>query len=68
VRESAEHFRRAEELGIGSKDAWHLWALAHNAERLEALHELAPEVPEEEWCCFDHPDPGPPFDAGLEDF
>ena len=67
MKDSAEHFWWSEELGIGSKDAWHLWAHAHNAERLRALHEYAPEVPEEEWCVFDqppHPETPPPETRG----
>jgi hypothetical protein len=64
VREHSEHFRAAEKLGIGSRDAWHLWAHAHNTQRRQALREHAPEVPEE-WCVFDEPPTTPERDEGI---
>ncbi len=56
MREQPEHFRVAEGLGVGRADALELWARGHSRERLEALRRCAPEVSEEEWCCFDRPD------------
>ncbi len=63
MREHPEHFQVAEGLGVGYADALELWARGHTRERLEALRRSAPEVAEDEWCCFDHPDT---FDGGTE--